>query len=110
MTERMATLFVDEPRQWGLRGDPFLWREMRERLASVDQPDTPEQLRAVIETTFQELTGHPISHPGHIHVERYKGVGMSNGWVVPEFWRETALPLLEQRFTERRRAGRRLRL
>ena len=106
MSERISNLFVDEPRQWGLRGDPFLWREMRERLASADPPDTPEQLRVVIETTFEELTGYPVSHAGHIHVERYRSHGMSSGMVDPRFWRETAIPLLQRRFAEGRRVGR----
>ena len=25
----VSELFNEEPRQWGLRGDPFLWDEMR---------------------------------------------------------------------------------
>jgi len=25
--EYLLSLFVDEPGRWGLRGDPYLWRE-----------------------------------------------------------------------------------
>ena len=99
----ISTLFVDEPPQWGLRGDPLLWREMQERLTSVDLPDTPEQLCGIIEAVFQELTGHPISHRRPLHVERYRHQGMSSGMIDPEFWRARAIPLLHQRFAARRR-------
>jgi hypothetical protein len=49
---------------------------------------------------FEELTGHPLSHPKWIYVERFAGHGMSRGLVTPEFWRDKAIPLLRQRFED----------
>jgi len=31
----VADLFDPEPEQWGLRGDPYLWREMKETFAET---------------------------------------------------------------------------
>ena len=37
MTE-LTDLFDPEPAQWGLRGDPWVWRAMRDHLAGAGTP------------------------------------------------------------------------
>lgn len=96
----ISDLFRDEPVQWGLRGDPYLWRDMRERLGAVACPDTADELATIVEATFQELTGRPITHPDHFYVEKYSHGGMSSGGITPSFWRDTAIPLLRRRHAE----------
>lgn len=93
----VAAIFQDEPQRWGLRGDPYLWREMRRHLEGVRCPATSEDLVSVIEEAFEQLTGFPLSHANPIYVERYSHGGMSSGYVNPKFWRETAVPLLKGR-------------
>lgn len=100
MSPPISSLFDEQPVQWGLRGDPGLWREMRERFAEAPMPTTVDDLVSAIGKMFEELTGHPLSHPQWIYVERYAGHGMSRGLVTPEFWREQAIPLLKRRFEE----------
>lgn len=95
----LACLFVQPPGQWGLRGDPYLWKEMQSLLADSPWPDSASVLRKVIETAFERLTGHPISTNTFIGVERYPRHGMSGGMVAPEFWNETVIPLLIQRYS-----------
>jgi molybdenum cofactor cytidylyltransferase len=91
----LATLFHDAPARWGLRGDPHLWREMRERFEGVECPSTAEALVVLVEEAFAGLTGRPLSHPEPFYVEKYSHGGMSSGYVNPAFWRDTALPLLQ---------------
>jgi len=93
----VSDLFQDDPQRWGLRGDPHLWREMRQHLEGVGCPTTSEGLASVIEAAFQELTGFPLSHADPIYVQKYSHGGMSSGYVDPKFWRETAVPLLQGR-------------
>lgn len=93
----VAELFRQEPVQWALRGDPWLWRDMRERLAGVPCPATADELAALIEAQFEQLTGYPISHPTYFRVEKYDHGGMSGGGIVPEWWREKAIPYLQER-------------
>lgn len=97
----ISTLFAPEPHTWGLRGDPYLWREMRERLSAIPCPATADELAAIVESMFRQLTGHPVSYGEYIHLEKYSHGGMSSGMVSPEYWRETAIPLLRQRHEER---------
>lgn len=94
----VAQLFEPEPRTWGLRGDPYLWRQMRERFASTPWPAGVEELERQIGEAFAALTGRPLATPEHFFVEAFAHGGMSSGLVDPSFWREQALPLLRARY------------
>jgi hypothetical protein len=99
-----SAIFKPEPLQWGLRGDPFLWRAMARALSSRPFPDTEKQLNTLIEAEFGRLTGSPlpgeksVSDADSIYVKRYARGGMSSGQISPHFWRVTALPLFRSRF------------
>lgn len=99
-----SAIFKPEPDQWGLRGDPFLWRAMARALSGRPFPETEEQLDSLIEAEFERLTGSSlpgeksISESDSIYVKRYAGGGMSSGHISPHFWRVTALPLFRARF------------
>jgi hypothetical protein len=101
MTEprTIAQLFEEEPYQWGLRGDPYLWRRMREHFAATPLPAQLAELDRQIEHAFLELTGQPLSAPEPFFVEAFAHGGMSSGLISPEFWREQALPLLRARYS-----------
>jgi len=96
----LASLFVDEPRQWGLRGDLHLWRDMQLILGSSAYPETEAELTALLEQTYQQLTSAPLSHRDPVFVERYNHGGMSGGSVSPEFWAETGIPRLRARYRD----------
>lgn len=96
----ISDLFQQQPHRWGLRGDPHLWRAMQQRLAHMPFPPNAAELRMLIERTFEVLTGSPISAQEPFYVERFSHGGMSSGYVVPEFWRTTALPLLIERYEQ----------
>lgn len=98
----LARLFEDVPRQWGLRGDPHLWQEMKATLGNAPYPATEEQLTALLEQTYQQLTGIPLTHGDPVFVERHSHGGMSSGYVSPQFWLETAIPLLRARYRDTR--------
>jgi hypothetical protein len=94
-------IFEEEPDTWGLRGDPFLWREMAQTLAeNLPFPRTGDDFRAWIGMAFRKLVGKALSGDEAIYVERYAQGGMSSGYISPQFWRETAIPLLLSRYAE----------
>ena len=37
--KKILVLFENEPRQWGLRGDRFLWQEIVETIGELPLPD-----------------------------------------------------------------------
>ncbi|AYM97049.1 hypothetical protein EAG14_14345 [Acidovorax sp. 1608163] len=94
----MSILFDPEPIQWGLRGDPYLWREMAEQFQGIPLPESSHELSSLLEETFLKLTGYPVSHQKHFRVERHAHGGMSSGGIATEFWRERGIPLLLSRF------------
>jgi hypothetical protein len=97
----IGELLEPEPRQWGLRGDPYLWRDMRDHLSKTPLPETVDALRDELEKAFLLLSGRAISTADDFRVERFAHGGMSSGFICAAFWRERALPLLTERFLAR---------
>jgi hypothetical protein len=95
----VSNLFDPEPPRWGLRGDPFLWREMAELFRHTPMPETAVELSAALTQAIELLTQHSLDASDNFFVERYSHGGMSSGHICPAFWREQALPLLLSRFT-----------
>jgi hypothetical protein len=54
----------------GVRGDPHLWRDMAERLSTIPCPATADELQAIIESLYEQLTGHPLSHTEYIRLDQ----------------------------------------
>jgi hypothetical protein len=95
---KMAQLFEEKPTQWGLRGDPYLWQELKETLQDVDVPHTVAELKKLLESTYETLTGKPLLEEAYVHIERFSHGGMSSGMISPEFWREKGMPHLLQQY------------
>ena len=94
----VASLFAPEPRRWGLRGDPFLWADMRQRFADVPCPTTLDEVDALVARVFAELTGYPFGHrEDRIYVEKYAHGGMSSGYLSMPFWRLEVIARLRAR-------------
>jgi hypothetical protein len=96
----LSRIFQDEPARWGLRGDPYLWREMKATVDRCAYPDTEEQLTVLLEKIYQQLTGTSLANRDPVFVEKFSHGGMSSGYVSPQFWVEQAIPLLRTRYCE----------
>jgi len=93
----IADLFEPAPGQWGLRGDPFLWAEMRHAFCHVPIPDNPDDLAPFVKSAFFTLTGSELSPSVEVRVDRFARGGMSSGMVSGEFWSETFIPMVQER-------------
>lgn len=94
----LTSLFEKEPSTWGLRGDPFLWSEMRVHFDKTPLPASTRELARLIEEAFATLTGHSIHETDSFFIERFSHGGMSSGHISPKFWRDNVIPLLCERF------------
>ena len=94
-----SDIFFKTPEQWGLRGDPYLWEDMKRTLATVRLPSSATKVRSGLENAFLNLTGRPISTEGFFYVEKYAHGGMSGGGIDSNFWRTSGIPLLIENFT-----------
>lgn len=99
MTGRVSDLFEREPYQWGMRGDPYVWREMRARLEDVELPDRWWTLRSLLAATFRDVVGADLdtSHEDAVHRPEFDHGGMSGGTVDLVTWRTRLLPILIDR-------------
>jgi hypothetical protein len=96
---KLSALFDPEPQVWGLRGDPHLWRALRECLAGSDLPDSADEVADLLHAAFTELVGIDLaSDPASsAYRERYAHGGMSSGMISLDTWRQQLMPLLIER-------------
>ena len=78
----VSVIFTPEPGQWGLRGDPFLWRLLKERYQAAELPYPPEALREDILRVFADLTGE-LPAPGKHYHHQHRAGGQR---VLPPGW------------------------
>ena len=94
----VADLFLREPRQWGLRGDPWLWRAMRDRLEDVPLPADRNGLQRLLEDAFRQEVGQDIATADdRVFIDRFAHGGMTSGTIDVTWWRTTGLPVLLNR-------------
>jgi hypothetical protein len=93
-------IFFRPPVQWGLRGDQFLWDDMKHLLAATRFPHSVSKAQAVIERAFFDLTGSPISSSSEFRLDKYSYGGMSSGGIDPAYWRSTIVPNLLENFAD----------
>jgi hypothetical protein len=93
----VSDIFDPAPDTWGLRGDLFLWMEMRQVLCHVPLPDRPQTLERIITSAYATLTGESLDSRSDVSVLRFARGGMSSGMVCGMFWAETFMPLVQNR-------------
>lgn len=98
--QAVGELFRNEPEQWGLRGDPYLWRELREKLAAVEFPKNVPEVHRILENAFWEATGQSLAFCDEFYLERFAYGGMSSGGIYGKFWRERGFPMIIERYSE----------
>ena len=91
-------LLTPAPERWGLRGDPFLWEELRASLGRQELPDSVSALLKTISARFRELTAHKLLNEGQLFIKRYSHGGMSSGYIDMGYWRGPLWRELVSRF------------
>jgi O-acetyl-ADP-ribose deacetylase (regulator of RNase III) len=109
----VGELFERAPVQFGLRGDAYLWRELRARFAATALPAGWFELRRLLVGAVAEVLDEPFAaresvgwhdSAAAVHVAAFDpGHGLSAGSVHVPWWSHTGIPLLLDRFEARRR-------
>jgi hypothetical protein len=94
----VAKYFDGPPTQWGLRGDPFLWNELREATAQKRIPLTVSELEKMLHKLFEDLVGEKPRKGKNVFVERFDNGGMSSGMVCGDFWLEQGFARIFQQY------------
>lgn len=103
----IADLFYPAPNQWGLRGSPFLWLEMRQALCHVGVPETSDDLARILSAAFTSLTCKVMENARDFSVPRFSRGGMSGGWISSQFWSVDFIPMMQRRLLWLRETWRR---
>ena len=90
----LSVIFERKPDQWGLRGDPYLWEEMKEQCVGKSLDIDDYGIAAFVEEYFKKATGKPLSVETRAYVERFAHGGMSSGSVCGSFWLSKGIPVL----------------
>ena len=93
----VADLMFPDLDVWGYRGDPSLWREMRQSLSRVPVPDNRIELETILLNSAQSIMNATFSTEHGVFVKRFSHGGMSSGWISFEFWTTNAIPDILQR-------------
>ena len=94
MENSVSIIFELPPKQWGLRGDPYLWEELQQYFKTISLPCSEASFMQYFASFFQEITNRSFKGDSNFFVEKYARGGMSSGCISLNFWKEQALPLL----------------
>lgn len=95
----MSALFDPEPETWGLRGDPHLWRALREQLVGQAIPPSIGEVTSLLHAAFRELADADLTTDpaSQVYREQYAHGGMSSGMISLSTWRDRLMPMLTER-------------
>ena len=94
----LQNIFDKEPIQWGLRGDPYMWKELKHLIRSKNFPKNEIDFINLLNNLFMEITGFLPEKNKNYFVEKFNYGGMSSGHISSDFWIEIGFPLLIERF------------
>jgi len=102
LKKTMECLFETKPKQLGLRGNEFLWDDMKIQFFGIPIPENFTEIKKLIEEKFKEITGYSIDdvNKEHFFMKRYDRGGMSSGCINPEWWRKEAIQQLIVNWTK----------
>lgn len=93
----ISDLFDPAPRQWDMRGNMFLWMELRQALCHAPIPDRVEDLSLILTSAITALAGQVLETSTEVFVKRFAFGGMSSGMISGRFWLDDFVPQMQQR-------------
>lgn len=95
--KKISDRLFKEPYQYGLRGDAYLWKELKIVFENT-KVETIEDFKKLLYFTFKNVTRNEPVLSKNYGVNRYKFGGMSSGMICSDFWLEKGFPLLIERY------------
>ena len=94
----IENIFNPTPKQWGLRGDLYLWESLKNHFEQVGLPRKIDEFEIELIKLFKSKTSKSIFDKESVFVEGYAHGGMSSGHISIDKWRDEFIPLLMERF------------
>lgn len=86
MGKDLSIIFEKEPKQWGLRGDPFLWAELKKECFGRGFPSHEDDIVELVCQKFESISGVPPTYDAKPYVDKYAHGGMSSSHLSGLFW------------------------
>lgn len=85
---------------WGLRGDPYLWENLKKEMSQIKIELTPDDFNKLLDEKFNDIIDNKgkVVLKDQVYFENYPQHGMTGGLVSLEWWKKTGLPLLKERY------------
>lgn len=99
----IENMFNPTPKQWGLRGDPYLWESLRKHFEQEGLPNKIDEFEIELIKLFKSKTNKSIFDKQSVFVGEYAYGGMSSGQIYIDKWRDEFIPLLMSRFIDRKK-------
>lgn len=93
----IGDLLVLEKEGWGLRGDPWLWMELRKSTSRMPLPDTAKELTAILRNLVLARTNSKMLDADSVYIARFSRGGMSGGHISLRFWEQDGIPAIVER-------------
>jgi hypothetical protein len=94
-----SDIIFKEPFQYGLRGDIYLWKELKTVFENT-RINKLDEFEKILFSTFENVTLNKPTIGKNYGVRRYNFGGMSSGMISSDFWIEKGFPLLIERFVD----------
>lgn len=95
-------IFKDEPSQWGLRGDPYMWRELKNAFSDLTENLSQSGFEKELEKRFKSIMQQEGKQTSNktVWFKKFPQLGMSGGTISLEWWKEMGLPLIKRRYKD----------
>jgi len=95
-------IFEKEPDTWGLRGDAYLWEELKKKFKDFDYSKSNEEFAELLDYEFTQSISHAKTTESKniLIMDNYPRIGMSGGHISIDWWQETGLPFLKTTYSE----------
>ncbi|MGK9172440.1 hypothetical protein KXR87_04315 [Yokenella regensburgei] len=90
----IGDLLVQEHERWGLRGDPWLWMELRKSTTRIPLPATTKELTALLRNLVLARTNSTMLDSDAVYITRFSRGGMSSGHISLRFWEQEGIPAI----------------
>ena len=94
----LSVVFAERPQKYGYRGDYYFWEYLEQYFLHHTALTEREHIEDVIKQQFKHLSGVELKTDAMPYVEELAHGGMSSGYLSGDFWLNTAIPLLQERF------------
>ncbi len=96
----LSVLFVEQPQNYGCRGDYYFWDHLEQYFQKHPELTERKDIEETIKLEFKKMSGVELTTDTMPCVQELAHGGMSSGYLSGNFWLNTAIPLLQERFDE----------